>query len=54
MAVTSWTCTVCGYVHKASTAPDTCPVCGAPVSAFESDSVTKDGGPARWVCTVCG
>jgi len=29
-----YVCTVCGYVHKRS-APDKCPVCGAPGSKFE-------------------
>lgn len=29
-----WKCSVCGYVHTGETAPDPCPVCGAPQSAF--------------------
>ena len=27
-------CTVCGYVHTGDTAPEACPVCGAPASKF--------------------
>ena len=28
-------CTVCGYVHEGDEAPEKCPVCGAPKSAFK-------------------
>lgn len=27
-------CTVCGYVHEGDSAPDACPVCGAPSEKF--------------------
>ena len=27
-------CSVCGYVHEGETAPEKCPVCGAPASKF--------------------
>ena len=27
-------CSVCGYVHEGDSAPEKCPVCGAPVSKF--------------------
>jgi len=27
-------CTVCGYVHEGDSAPEKCPVCGAPASKF--------------------
>lgn len=27
-------CTVCGYVHEGDTAPEKCPLCGAPASKF--------------------
>ena len=30
-----WRCTVCGYVHDGSEAPDSCPKCGAPKDKFE-------------------
>jgi len=29
-----WRCTVCGYIHEGPEPPETCPVCGAPASAF--------------------
>lgn len=28
-------CKVCGYVHEGDSAPDKCPVCGAPAEKFE-------------------
>lgn len=28
-------CTVCGYIYEGDKAPEKCPVCGAPASAFE-------------------
>lgn len=27
-------CSVCGYVHEGDSAPDKCPICGAPASKF--------------------
>lgn len=33
-------CTVCGYVHEGDEAPEKCPICGAPRSAFKE--VTGD------------
>jgi rubrerythrin len=38
MPVTKWECEVCGYIHEGPEAPDTCPVCGAPKSAFKKVS----------------
>lgn len=40
-----WKCTVCGYVHKGEEPPETCPLCGAPRSAFEllEEDVIVDG-----------
>ena len=29
-----WLCEPCGYIHEGDTPPETCPVCGAPASAF--------------------
>ncbi len=31
-------CTVCGYVHDGSSAPDKCPQCGAPAAKFDEQS----------------
>ena len=30
-----WKCSVCGYVHDGSSAPDKCPKCGAAAEKFE-------------------
>lgn len=30
-----YVCKVCGYVHEGDSAPDKCPVCGAPADKFE-------------------
>ncbi len=31
-------CSVCGYVHEGDSAPEKCPVCGAPASKFNAQS----------------
>lgn len=30
-----WQCLVCGYIHAGAHAPDSCPSCGAPFTAFQ-------------------
>ena len=30
-----WQCQICGYIHAGATAPDHCPSCGAPFTAFQ-------------------
>lgn len=30
-----WKCTGCGYIHDGAAAPEKCPKCGAPASAFK-------------------
>ena len=37
-----WKCKVCGYVHEGETAPEKCPVCKQPASAFEEVKETKN------------
>ena len=34
-------CKVCGYVHEGDTAPESCPKCKAPASAFEEVNPLK-------------
>ena len=34
MATKKFKCKVCGYIHEGKAAPETCPVCAAPASAF--------------------
>ena len=36
-------CTVCGYVHEGDTAPEKCPVCGAPAEKF-----VEQAGEMTW------
>ena len=31
-------CSVCGYVHEGDSAPEKCPVCGAPAEKFNAQS----------------
>jgi rubredoxin len=31
-----WKCSVCGYVHEGTEAPDFCPKCGAPKEKFNA------------------
>ena len=33
-------CSVCGYVHEGDSAPEVCPVCGAPAEKFIEQSET--------------
>lgn len=44
-ATRKWRCTVCGYVHEGSEPPETCPLCGAPKSAFEEIIEEKPSAP---------
>lgn len=37
-------CTICGYVHEGSSAPECCPQCKAPASKF----VEQSGGDLTW------
>ncbi len=34
-----WICAVCGYVHRGSAPPTTCPSCGAPFTSFQRADV---------------
>jgi nitrite reductase (NADH) large subunit len=53
----AWRCSVCGYVHRGDTAPEACPICGAPASDFEpyaeSSPVAAPRAANRWRCGVC-
>ena len=33
--MSKYVCKICGYVHEGDSAPDKCPVCGAPAEKFE-------------------
>ena len=43
MATKQFKCNVCSYVHEGNAAPDTCPVCSAPASAF-TELKTENAG----------
>ena len=38
-----WVCSICGYVHEGSEAPEKCPICKAPASKF-----VKQEGEMTW------
>lgn len=46
MAKKKFVCSICGYVHEGSSAPDTCPVCQASSSAFTED---RSGRKKGWM-----
>ena len=52
----AWRCSVCGYVHRGTAAPDSCPVCGADREDFEAH---KEQSPLAapkadaWRCLNC-
>ena len=51
----SWICKVCGYVHKGSEPPETCPVCSVGKENFEAvKPATASSETKSWVCKVCG
>lgn len=53
----AWICVVCGYIHRGSEPPESCPVCGAPQDAFEPHRDTAPAAPgaqtAQWRCIIC-
>jgi rubrerythrin len=40
-AMKKFVCSVCGYAHTGDSAPDKCPVCGAPASKFTEQVAGK-------------
>ncbi|MBU0991974.1 MAG: FAD-dependent oxidoreductase [Proteobacteria bacterium] len=53
----AWRCTVCGYIHRGTEPPESCPVCGAPRKFFEpfAESVEEETETPsnQWRCLVC-
>lgn len=39
--MTTWKCTVCGYVHEGEQPPEQCPICKQPAEKFEKVAVVK-------------
>lgn len=54
---TTWKCEVCGYVHRGSTPPARCPICGVGSELFSALEIVAaaptDSTAGRWRCTVC-
>ena len=51
-----WLCSVCGYVHHGSAAPDCCPICGASAADFAphvEQRVSPPTSVVRWRCLNC-
>ena len=46
-----WLCTKCGYVHEGSGAPDHCPVCHVPASAFKEKPADGEKRVLRSITT---
>ena len=47
-------CSVCGYVHEGDSAPEVCPVCGAPAEKFIEQSETMSWAAEHVVCVAQG
>ena len=45
-------CTVCGYIHEGTEAPEKCPVCKAPASKFKEMEDPMDGPAFATVHTL--
>jgi nitrite reductase (NADH) large subunit len=60
--VSTWRCSVCGYIHEGDAPPENCPVCGVPAGEFEeiskqTESVEPKESASKgkaWRCQVCG
>ena len=39
--MTTWKCTVCGYVHEGEQSPEQCPLCKQPAEKFEKVAEVK-------------
>jgi len=54
----AWICTVCGYIHYGTEAPDVCPVCGATSDLFDpynepADQSSQNETVSKWRCLNC-
>ena len=47
-----WICTVCGYIHEGTEAPEKCPVCKAPASKFKELNDPTEGPAFATVHTL--
>jgi nitrite reductase (NADH) large subunit len=54
----TWKCEVCGYIHSAAEAPQSCPICGAEQDCFSTFAITvavtnEVVATEAWHCPVC-
>jgi hypothetical protein len=53
----AWKCTVCGYIHYGTGAPEYCPICGSTRDLFEpyiAIAAQQETAPAaQWRCLNC-
>jgi len=56
--VRAWRCIICGYIHRGSEPPESCPICGAPRNDFDPYHEAAAAGTertiSRWRCLDCG
>ena len=50
-AMKKWKCKVCGYLHEGDSAPEFCPICKQPASAFELIEEAPAKGAGRYAGT---
>ena len=56
MTISNWYCTVCGYIHRGESPPDSCPVCGVGREHFEpatEQHAPVQGASKQWICMNC-
>ena len=55
--MTAWKCEICGYVHRGSEPPPSCPICGAERTLFSPLTLAVPVPPppraAAWQCGIC-
>ena len=47
-AMSKWKCKICGYIHEGDSAPEFCPLCKQPASAFEKMEEAPAQGASKY------
>ena len=50
-AMSKWKCKICGYIHEGDSAPEFCPLCKQPASAFEKIEEAPAQGASKYAGT---
>ncbi len=50
-AMSKWKCKICGYIHEGDSAPEFCPLCKQPASAFEKMEEAPAQGASKYAGT---